>query len=135
MVMARLEAAGRNGLASVGVSATPTPAVLTPVDIARINARLLLSEDRDRHYQHYQDYYDGRHHDPRELDFGDHEVTATRHTPFSARHNLCALVVDALVERLSVVGFQVSGDGLSEAAASAYAAELWRWWQDDRNDA
>lgn len=125
-------------LASVAAGIVASQAIRTPrlsaLDLAYAErTETLLPDRQDALYALYQNYYDGRQNDPRDLDFGSADP-ATVTTPFRARHNFMSVVVDVLVERLSVVGFAVTGDGLSDAAAAGIAGQLWRWWQQNRMD-
>lgn len=123
------------GGAAAAVGADPaTQARLTPLDLAR--AERSYTAERDAAYHLYQDYYDGKQHDPRDIDFGD-TAGRTRSPHFPARHNLCALVVDVLAERLAVTGVAAAGadSAAGPAQADALAETLWSWWQANRMDA
>lgn len=92
-----------------------------------------LFQVRDDQYRQYARYYSGHQDDPREIEFGDRRPGSPP-LEFHAPHNFCVVVVDVVAERLSVIGLNVTGDGLSESAAADLAAQLWAWWQAGRMD-
>ena len=57
-------------------------------------------------YTLYSDYYEGRQRDPRTLTFNANDTTRDR--DFTARHNVCATVIDIFMERLTIEGFWVT---------------------------
>lgn len=83
----------------------------------------LLNEEIDRQalYRAYREYYDGQH---------DTQLSERQRQYLSLkmgeefRSNYCPIIVDALVERLKVTGFQCDGQ----------AEQLWQWWTRARMD-
>jgi hypothetical protein len=84
----------------------------------------LATDAKERHdnYAIYRDYYDGNH--------------ATQLTERMRRYlqvksgqefnaNYCPIVIDALAEKLKVIGFD---------AGDEQSAVLWKWWQQNRMD-
>lgn len=115
------------------VEAIAGPVRLTPVDLAYALRSERLTGQRDTDYELYADYYNGKQSDPRDLDFGTRREPQRR--TFKAQHNFCSVVVDVLIERMSVIGFTVTGDTVSEAQQTELAKRLWHWWQSGRMDA
>ncbi|MCI0350729.1 MAG: phage portal protein, partial [Acidobacteriales bacterium] len=80
---------------------------------------------------------------------GDHDVKLTkRQREWLDQHegtvkftiNHCPTVVDAVVERLQVIGFDIAGEKKDAADQRSddegkLSAVAWRWWQDNRMDA
>jgi hypothetical protein len=75
---------------------------------------------------------------------GDHEVKLTdRQKKFLELHgsdtqfnvNHCPTVIDAAVERLQVIGFDVSDEREEEDSEKTVSGRLWKWWQLNRMDA
>lgn len=89
----------------------------------------------------FRDYYDGNH--PTLLTVRQEEYLGPLLTEseWKFAHNLIAVVVDALRERLSVDGFTVNGesaisaeDTQAETGDAAMAAMLWEWFSANRMD-
>jgi len=82
----------------------------------------LATEDTDRaaRYAAYRQYYDGNH---------DTQITRRMRRYLELKigeefnDNYCPIVVDALVDRLTVTGFEADD-----------ADQLWKWWQANRMD-
>ena len=89
----------------------------------------------------FRNYYDGNH--PTLLTVRQEEYLGPLLTEseWKFSHNLIAVVVDALRERLSVDGFTVNGesanevqDGQTATGDAAMAAMLWGWFSANRMD-
>lgn len=95
-----------------------------PDDVARSFLEWLVAEQQDREngYRAYREYYEGAH---------DAQLTERQRRFLQIkmgeefRANYCPIVVDALAERLKVVGFSAEDQG----------ELLWEWWQANRMDA
>jgi hypothetical protein len=85
----------------------------------------LLAVDKERRdwYGSYREYYDGDH-DTQLTDRQRAYLEVKLDEEFNC--NYCPIVVDALAERLSVVGFDSGNDALNKL--------LWDWWQQNRMD-
>lgn len=86
----------------------------------------LLQTDHDRRdwYRVYREYYSGEH-STQLTDRARKFLSVKKGEEF--RYNCCAVIVDALVERLTVVGMECADD-------PAQGDTLWRWWQANRMD-
>ena len=71
-----------------------------------------------------RDYYDGSQNTP--LTKRQKEWLDTHGGKIAFSMNVCALVVDSVVERLEVTGFKCRND--------ADSAAVWGWWQHNRMD-
>jgi hypothetical protein len=81
-------------------------------------------EDRQSNYKAYREYYEGIHKTQLTKRMRAYLSVATGAT-FDA--NYCPIVVDAMAERLKVVGFEAEGQGGDDGP-------LWLWWQQNRMD-
>jgi len=85
----------------------------------------LLAVDKERRdwYGHFREYYDGNH-DTQLTDRQRAYLEVKSGEEFNA--NYCPIVVDAMAERLRVVGFDSGNDAANRV--------LWDWWQQNRMD-
>src|SRR5262249_34714867 len=92
----------------------------TPLDWRDLLIRRLAAQGAD--VKVYEAYYDGRH----PMQFATSKFREAFGALFHAfADNWCQIVVDAAVERLRVVGFQVAGEASEDA---------WAIWQRNRLD-
>ena len=97
--------------------------------IAYLKWAASIDDEEAANVQRWRDYVDG-----------DHPVYLTeRQREFLGlsggteyAHNLCALVIDVVVERLNVSGFSADA---SEGDAPGIVSDAWRWWELNRMDA
>jgi hypothetical protein len=112
-----------------------TPYLVAPSDLSPEELRFATRQDgegkdQQARYHLYSDYYLGRQRDPRKLTYTSDDETRER--SFRAVYNVCAPIVDILVERLTITSFSATG---STETATALAHTLWDWWQALRMDA
>jgi hypothetical protein len=75
---------------------------------------------------------------------GDHDVKLTeRQKEWLAQHgstvnfsaDQCAVVIDTVVEREKVIGFEVSGEQTGDQDQNLLSKQAWKWWDANRMDA
>jgi len=109
------------GSAIVGLVGRSDTARLSPVDIAYASRTERIANDRDAAYELYEDYYLGRQDDPRLITFGDRKASTRAERIFGATHNVCALCIDVLIERMAVAGFATGNTAIDTMLAQAWA--------------
>ena len=99
------------------------PDAATIVRISFLQWLLAVDADRRDWYGAYREYYDGDH-DTQLTDRQRAFLEVKLDEEFNV--NYCPIVVDAMAERLKVVGFETGTDALNLL--------LWEWWQQGRMD-
>lgn len=110
----------------------------TTVRISFLQWLLRQDDDRRQWYGAFREYYDGIH---------DTQLSSRQRAFLEVKLNeefnlnYCAVVVDALAERLNVTGFTTSavvetiGDDGKPQTRDFMAETMWQWWQANRMDA